>query len=86
MSNEVVHLIKCPNCLNVYINEACDIVCKSCEPEIKANMAIFELATAVNRLDKDLTKDELLARSTVIRKIKAHLDSIVDLIGRLEND
>ena len=85
MSNEVVHLIKCPNCTDFYIDAACDLVCDSCAPKVRADMLLFDLATAVTRLDKELTKDELLIRKVVLKKIKAHLDSIVELVGRLES-
>jgi uncharacterized Zn finger protein (UPF0148 family) len=47
---ELVQMVLCPYCQNIYIKEDGDLVCSTCEPAYRADLALSEAATAIQSL------------------------------------
>ena len=75
-------MIACPICKKNFIDEAVDIACLDCGPELNADLLVYDLQKAVKEVDKHLTTKQVKQRLPSLVRTKEHLDAIVKMVEK----
>lgn len=77
--NKMIHMILCPHCNKNHIDAEISLVCSDCEPKVAADMAVWDIFHAIERMNEKVPPFLLKNRLTVLKKAYIHLGSIIEM-------
>lgn len=75
-------MIQCCLCQKNYIDADLEIVCEECRPKMEADIAVWDVLHAIERMDEKVFPDQLKTRLTVLKKAYQALGTIIEMVEK----
>lgn len=73
---KVITMVVCPYCNEEWVREDDELVCKTCEPSLKLDLAVAEMVKAVNELTQ-CTAEQVRQRIDLLMSIHITLTKVI---------